>query len=264
MSNNHHTGNIDNHLTHNQRVDSQFGSQAEHYLNSDVHANGQEFAAVTTLIRQYDTPKVLDLGCGAGHISFCAAPFAEQVIAYDLSEDMLGVVASTAVQKGFNNIETLQGIAESLPFVDNSFDVVISRFSAHHWQDVPLALREMRRVCQPKATIIMIDIMAPAYPLSDTFLQTIEILRDNSHVRDYSAAQWQLMFGQAGLNISKVQTHKLFLDFESWVTRMRTPEHYLTAIKALQQHIGSETKEYFDLQADGSFTTDVIMLIADV
>ena len=39
-----------------------------------------------------------------------------------------------------------QGYAETLPFADASFDVVISRYSAHHWHDVGQALREVKRV----------------------------------------------------------------------------------------------------------------------
>lgn len=250
--------------THQHLVNNQFGSQAERYLTSSVHAFGQEFTEVERLVQQYDSPHVLDLGSGAGHVSFYSAPFARQVTAYDLSADMLKIVADAAKQKKLDNIVTVEGIAESLPFPDNHFDVVISRFSAHHWQDVPLALREMRRVCKPNGKVMMIDIMAPASPLCDTFLQTIEMLRDNSHVRNYSSSEWQQIFGQANLNVQQTHTHKLTLAFDSWVTRMRTPELYVTAILKLQQNIGQEVKHYYDIQADGTFTTDVLTLIATV
>lgn len=250
--------------THQHLVNEQFGSQAEMYLTSSVHAFGDEFAEVERLVQQYDSPHVLDLGSGAGHVSFYSAPFAQQVTAYDLSEDMLKIVADSAKQKKLDNIVTVEGIAESLPFPDNHFDVVISRFSAHHWQDVSIALREMRRVCKPNGKVMMIDIMAPASPLCDTFLQTIEMLRDNSHVRNYSSSEWQQMFGQVGLNVQQTQTHKLTLAFDSWVTRMRTPEVYVAAIRQLQQHMGQEVKAYYDVQVDGTFTTDVLTLVATV
>ncbi|WP_435889727.1 class I SAM-dependent methyltransferase [Escherichia coli] len=42
-----------------------------------------------------------------------------------------------------------QGYAESLPFADNAFDIVISRYSAHHWHDVGAALREVNRILKP-------------------------------------------------------------------------------------------------------------------
>ena len=77
---------------------------------------------------------VLDLGCGAGHASFAAAAAAREVVAYDLTEAMLRVVEQAAADRGLANIRTAQGRAERLPFADASFDWVISRYSAHHWQ----------------------------------------------------------------------------------------------------------------------------------
>lgn len=58
------------------------------------------------------------------------------MIAYDLSDDMLGVVANEAKQRKLENIETKQGSVSELPFADGTFDVIVSRYSAHHWSDV--------------------------------------------------------------------------------------------------------------------------------
>ncbi|MCS4533258.1 class I SAM-dependent methyltransferase [Neisseria montereyensis] len=255
---------VSDYKNHNDLIDKQFGSQASLYLQSNVHASGQEFALMAQQVEQFQQPTILDLGCGAGHVSFNVAPLAQKVIAYDLSKDMLNLVAKTAKEKGLNNIAIEKGIAESLPFAEDSFDMVISRFSAHHWQDVPQALKEVRRVCKPDAKVMIVDVMSPANPLYDSFLQTIEMLRDTSHVRDYSAAQWQAMFAYAGLEIQSMQTRKLVLDFASWITRMRTPDHFVTSIRALQQGSSQDLKNYFDIQEDGSFTLDVVTFIASV
>ena len=53
-----------------------------------------------------------------GHASFTAAEQVAQVTAYDLSSQMLDVVAEAAKAKGLNNVTTRQGYAESLPFED--------------------------------------------------------------------------------------------------------------------------------------------------
>lgn len=45
---------------------------------------------------------------------------------------------------------------------------------------------------------------------------------------------------------------------------MRTPVHYVTAIRELQQQVGHEVKSYYAIQADGTFTTDVLTLTATV
>ncbi|WP_016683933.1 class I SAM-dependent methyltransferase, partial [Yersinia pestis] len=65
------------------------------------------------------------------------------------------------------NIEIQQGLAESLPFADQSFDIVISRYSAHHWHDVGKALREVKRVLRPGGKVIFMDVVSPGHPVLD-------------------------------------------------------------------------------------------------
>lgn len=247
---------------HQQVVTSQFGEQANAYLSSSVHAQGAEFQTLQDLVRPHPQAQVLDLGCGAGHVSFHVAPLVAQVTAYDLATDMLSVVTTAAAEKGLNNIITAQGMAERLPFDDASFEFVFSRYSAHHWQDVGLALREIKRVLKPGGQVVFIDVCAPGLPLLDTYLQTVEVLRDPSHVRDYTVAEWVRLLGESGLHVGHHQTQKLTLEFQSWVTRMRTPSVMQEAILALQQAMGKEVRDYFNIQQNGTFSTDVLVIQA--
>ncbi len=113
--------------SHHDNVEKQFGSQASAYLSSAVHASGRDLVRLGERLAAFPQAHVLDLGCGAGHASFTAAQRVAHVTAYDLSSQMLDVVAGAAKAKGLNNINTRQGYAESLPFDDASFEVVISR-----------------------------------------------------------------------------------------------------------------------------------------
>ena len=128
--------------SHHDHVEKQFSSQASEYLTSTVHASGQDLQRLAVRLADYPDASVLDMGCGAGHASFVAAQNVSTVVAYDLSAHMLDVVAQAAEARQLKNITTRQGYVESLPFADNAFDIVISRYSAHHWHDVGAALRE--------------------------------------------------------------------------------------------------------------------------
>lgn len=247
---------------HEAVVERQFGAQANAYLNSAVHAQGEEFAQLRERLSATTGARVLDLGCGAGHVSFQVASLAGEVVAYDLSQQMLDVVASAAAERSLDNIRTEQGIAESLPFEDGAFDFVFSRYSAHHWRDVGQALREVRRVLKPGGVACFIDVAAPGLPLLDTHLQAVEVLRDTSHVRDYSPSEWTRLVGEAGLAVTGCGRQRLRLEFTSWVERMRTPEVMRQAIRALQLSVGVEVREYFEIDAEGSFSTDVLVLWA--
>ena len=248
---------------HTDVVQRQFDEQASAYLSSAVHAQGSEFGLLQDALAGRGHARVLDLGCGAGHVSFHVAPLVAEVVAYDLSQAMLDVVASAAAERGLANITTERGAAERLPFADASFDFVFSRYSAHHWSDLGLALREVRRVLKPGGVAAFIDVMSPGSPLLDTYLQTVEVLRDTSHVRDYDAGQWLRQVSDAGLHVRSTSRQRLRLEYSSWVARMRTPEALCIAIRQLQQAMGQEVRDYFEIEADGSFSTDVLVLWAE-
>ena len=58
---------------HSQVVQKQFGEQASAYLSSAVHAQGTEFALLQAELAGQGDARVLDVGCGAGHVSFHVA-----------------------------------------------------------------------------------------------------------------------------------------------------------------------------------------------
>jgi ubiquinone/menaquinone biosynthesis C-methylase UbiE len=243
-------------------VGSQFGSSAEAYLKSPDHSTGPDLEALAALAGGFPAARVLDLGCGAGHASFTVAPHMREVVAYDLSPAMLAVVARAAAERGLGNIVTRQGVAEDLPFEDGSFDLVLSRLSAHHWRDLEAGLREAARVLKPCGSAIVIDAVAPGAPLLDTFLQTIELLRDCSHVRNYSRAEWEAAIARAGLITGNVSEHRRHLDFKGWIERMHTPKVQADAIRALQAAVSPEVIRYFATAPDGSFSIDIAMFEA--
>lgn len=250
--------------SHDEQVNQQFGQVAAAYLTSKAHAQGADLEALATLTCAHPNARVLDLGCGAGHVSFAVAPNVANVVAYDLSDEMLAVVAKEAAQRGLSNLQTRQGVVESLPFEADSFDFVLTRFSAHHWSDLPKALSEMRRVLKPGGTMIVIDVIAPDLPLIDTHLQCIELLRDVSHVRNYAYTEWQQQLERAGLRIDGSEKWKLPLNFDAWVTRMRTPSDRVAVIRGLLRGAPQEVRDYLSLQEDDSFAIDVAMFRASI
>ncbi len=247
---------------HRALVDGQFGEQAQAYLHSAVHAQGSDLERLAAWLAATPDARVLDMGCGAGHASFVAANVVASVVAYDLSDRMLAVVNEAAQARNLSNITTCQGMAEYLPFGDGEFDVVISRYSAHHWHDVGRALREAKRVLKPGGTLIVIDICSPGRPTLDVFLQTIEMLRDPSHVRDYTQGEWLTQVNEAGFTVRDLRNERLALEFSSWVSRMNTPPELVEAIRLLQSKATDDVRRYFEVAADGSFASDRLMFMA--
>ena len=238
-------------------VGGQFGARAAAYLGSAVHAQGADLQALAELVRGRSDARVLDLGCGAGHVSFHVAPQAGEVVAYDLSPEMLDVVAHSARERGLRNVVTQQGVAESLPFADGSFDYVFSRFSAHHWRDLDAGLREVRRVLKAGGTVAIVDTISPGLPVLDTYLQAVEVLRDPSHVRSYSRTEWDAALTRAGLMPVASHHFRLRMNFAVWTERMQTPKVQSDAIRALQQAMSETVTRYFAIDPEGSFDLDI-------
>lgn len=236
-------------------VQRQFSQVAANYSTSSVHARGPDLAMMVQAAALRGRERLLDAGAGTGHTALAFAPHVGEVIALDLTAAMLAQGRRLAVERGLHNIEFRLGDVERLPFADASFDIVTSRYSAHHWPHPERALHELARVLRPGGQLLLGDVVAPDEPTGDTFLNAIELLRDPSHVRDHSQAQWLTMLAAAGFSAEALFTWDLRLEFEKWVRRMATPAPAVAMIKTLLDGAPHEIRRAMRVErADYSFT----------
>ena len=242
--------------THQQTVHDQFDPQAAAYLSSAVHAQGPDLQEAQRLVGAAipQTGTALDVGCGAGHLSFALAPRLSRVVALDASAGMLETVRTASLARGLKTIETRLANAQSLPFADATFCLVATRYSAHHWTHLERALAEMRRVARLGGYLLVADTEAPEDALADTHLQAMELLRDRSHVRNRSHREWQVILATAGFELIEHHQWPVRLDFASWVARMRTPPQNVAMIRQMQRDAPGEVRQALAIEDDGSFT----------
>lgn len=82
--------------------------------------------------------KILDLGTGSGYLAFS---FAEkykdvQAVGLDIIEDALEQNQRKAKRKGINNLHFVNYDGMNLPFKDNLFDIVLTRYALHHFPSI--------------------------------------------------------------------------------------------------------------------------------
>ncbi|CAH2601992.1 SAM-dependent methyltransferase YafE (UbiE paralog) [Rhodovastum atsumiense] len=242
-------------------VAAQYAPRAQDYVTSAVHSGGEDLDQIEAALRGQGAARVLDLGCGGGHVSYRVAPHVAHVVACDVTATMLEAVAATAAGRGLGNISVQQAAAERLPFAEACFDVVLCRFTTHHWQDMEAGLREARRVLKPGGRAIFVDVVASADRTLDTHLQTVELLRDVSHVRDYSLVEWVAALARAGFAVEGVTLRRLRMEFPVWVARTRTPPLHAQAIRSLQDGAPVAVRAHFAIGADGSFDIEAATLV---
>lgn len=81
--------------------------------------------------------KLLDVGCGSG----ISSDFDCDVTGIDPSEELLKIA-----EKKFPNVQFIQAYAETLPFEDNEFDIIISLTAIQNFNDIEKGLKEIKRV----------------------------------------------------------------------------------------------------------------------
>lgn len=241
-------------------VAHQFGAVAEHYRTSAVHAGGEDLAQLVAAASLTGREQVLDAGCGAGHTALALAPGAAHVTAIDLAPTMLAQGRRLAQERGCLNVTFQAGDVEALTCADGAFDLVASRYSAHHWPHPLRALAEFRRVLRPGGRVLLADIVGYDDFVTDTHLQAIELLRDPSHVRDHTLAQWLAMLTAAGFTPRVRFTWALRLDFDAWVTRMATLPTTVAQLRSLLSHAPAEVQKQLRVEKDCSFTLQGVLI----
>ena len=105
--------------------------------------------------------RVLDLGSGAGTDSLVAAQMVGpegSVVGIDMTPEMLAKARAAAAELGVRNVEFVEAEAESLPFADGSFDVIISNGVIDLIPDKDTVFVELSRVLAPGGRIQIADV----------------------------------------------------------------------------------------------------------
>jgi ubiquinone/menaquinone biosynthesis C-methylase UbiE len=126
-----------------------------------VAARGREAAfreRQLDLARVTAGESVLDVGCGTGTLAVAAARRATTVHGLDPSSDLLARARKKA-RRARLEVSFELGSGESLPYSDESFDVVLSSFVLHHLSHDALrdSARELRRVVKPTGRVLIVD-----------------------------------------------------------------------------------------------------------
>jgi ubiquinone/menaquinone biosynthesis C-methylase UbiE len=105
--------------------------------------------------------RVLDVGTGSGLLAIELAKARGcnfDIVALDISENMIKKARENASRSGVGeNVTFVVGTAAALPFPDNSFDLVISYASLHHWFRPEVVLQEIARVMKASGRAIIRD-----------------------------------------------------------------------------------------------------------
>ncbi len=243
--------------SHNDLVRRSFGRQVGLFSRPDSPFAGRA-DATSWLGALAPDLIVLEVACGAAHLAEVTAPSVRQVVAIDLTPELLVLAADRVRQAGIRNVLLQRGDAEDLPFVDDSFDLAYCRASLHHMMDPALAVAEMVRVCRPGGRVVISDLIAPSAGRRAAFDQTHRLL-DPSHVRALLDHELLEVF-PAGVTVTCSPATTSRLPLEIALSPLSERE---VIVAALRHEMAGGTPTGFDPSEDDgtlvvSFTTQVV------
>ena len=249
-----------------ERVRQQFGATAAGYATSATHSQGDDLARIAALVAGDPAGRrALDVATGAGHTAFAVAPHVAEVVASDVTPEMLLQVEAGTFSRRIDNLTTTVADVHALPFADETFAVVTSRIAPHHFSALPLAMREMTRVLQPGGLLIIVDSVVPEDPALDGFLNHVERLRDPSHVRSLTETEWRQLFEDNHLAVIAAERYAHRHPYTDWVERALVPSEEQPALEAAFLGASAAAQAAFHIEIDGERVvayTDEKLLIA--
>ena len=156
-----------------------WSDRAQLYRESAAHREGPDLDLLVRWVEESNAKTALDVATGGGHVARRLREIGVNVVTTDAAPGMQPDVITRA---------------EHLPFADGSFDAVVSRVAHHHFDDPQAATGEMARVSG--GLVVVVDNLF----MSDE-AEEADKLRDPSHVRNYTEAEWRAMFEEAGLEV---------------------------------------------------------------
>lgn len=208
---------------HNEIIMDQFTKQAVPFANIKGHSAEEATGLLIDMVNITKEDTVLDDACGPGLLACALAPYAKHVTGIDITPAMIESAGKLAGEKELSNVSWDIGNVTALPYEDSSFSVAVSRYSFHHFQNPETVLREMVRVVKPHGRVAVIDVFARDHARAGAY-DSVEKLRDPSHVHTLTLEELQNMAKGAGLTELEVRFYSTEIELEEQL-RASFPEN---------------------------------------
>ena len=252
-----------------KKVREQFGRTAEGYVRNRGFAKGDDLVEATSLLQPTPEDSLLDVACGGGHTALFFAPLVRSVVASDLTMQMLKKAQEYIAEEGkVENVTFREADAEDLPFPAGSFTLLTCRIAAHHFPDVPRALEEFHRVLRRRGgRMVIIDTLLPDDLEIADFYQTMEKMRDPTHVRAYTREEWTRMIETAGFEVGATRIFPKTHEFQEWARRAGLNREGIQRLNRFFIEAPPKVQDYFQIETFAgeveSYTDQKLLLFAN-
>lgn len=229
------------------KVKESFQIQAEGFENPDMNFSKEEFLDYTVkAIKPSQGDKVLEAACGTCVCGRSMIELVDSVTCLDATRAMLDVGEREAKKRKLTKMTFIQGMVEDMPFLDETFDIVISRLGFHHFDEIEKPFKEMKRVLKKGGRLVIID-MEAASEEDRRDQDRLERMRDFSHVKNISKREFIKLYEENNFIISKNETSDISVSLEAWMKLTDTSEDLARKIRGkMRDDISGKIKTGFN------------------
>jgi ubiquinone/menaquinone biosynthesis C-methylase UbiE len=250
-----------------EQIQSEFGRQAVNMSVAPAFNETQTLQRIRVALGQAPIGRALEIACGPGIVAEAIAPLVSELSCLDATPEMLDQAKVRLKKSGLSNVKFHQAFAEDLPFGDAEFDVIISRLSFHHFNDIEAVLAECRRVLRPQGRLVLADVISSANQDESRLHNALEQLRDPTHVHMFSRAEMMEALHAGGFTPFSVEDWTQARNFTEWAKVISVPERTDPLREIMLTFCRAELDPGIQLhQVDGDiqFTHSWLLVIAEL
>ena len=249
-----------------QEILDQFTKQAKPFANATAINDRHALDLLLNATKANADDTVLDVACGPGIVACAFAEKTHHVTGIDIVPAMIEQAMSLQKKRKLNNVSWETGDVSELPFPDDSFSIVTSRYSFHHLENPGMVLSEMTRVCCSGGKVVLIDVMVAEDQQKAKQFNRMEKLRDPSHVRALPLSEMKTLFHDVGLPSTEIYHYRIELELEGFLKRSFPKKEDEHKIRSMIR--GSIEKDDFGIKAHYSgntirFTFPIAILVSE-
>lgn len=230
-----------------------FGERSSFYTKSAVHKDPEVLKRIIRLAGPRVDSLALDIATGSGHTAAALAPKVSAVVGIDITPQMIGEAQKLTLELGIGNVLLCLADTHTLPFQNQTFNIVTCRRAAHHFSNIMHALQEMKRVMRSNGRLVVDDRSVPEDDFVDGCMNELDRLHDASHVREYRPSQWVSMLQASGFKVDLIEPYSKNLPLTSLTTsvspknteRIQTIVNELTHERRRAMHVDEINGEIF-------------------
>lgn len=241
------------------RVRNQYAATGDAYVRSAEHVSGDDLRRLVEIVAPRPTDRLLDIATGGGHTALAFAPLVAEVVASDITPEMLATAERFIAAKGVANVSYALADAEDLPFPDGSFDIVTCRIAPHHFPNPGQFVREAARVLRPGGRFGLLDSTVPDGEIGD-FYNRFELARDPSHIRSLPEREWIALLTGSGFEVAAAEQFAKRHVFADWTARANLAPEKRQTVARMLTGAGDEVRTMFKLEIEG----DELVAFTDV